>query len=153
MCHSDVRTSAACGGQDGDCRGEEAVSRARQADLMLVLSLHCHPGEVIFYSALFSFLLNRMGTGREPAVGGPAGHRKKQTGAPLRSAWHDHTQCPSRLCRLCPQPLLRLSAFPLGILPCRPVDSHGSLRGSPEYNGPILQARLWRSRVTLQVTA
>lgn len=62
------------------------------ADLMLALPPHCHPGEVIFYSALFSFLLSKMGTGREPAVGGPAGLRKKQTGTTLRSAWHDHTR-------------------------------------------------------------
>lgn len=40
------------------------------ADLMLALPPHCHPGEVIFYSALFSFLLSKMGTGRELAVGG-----------------------------------------------------------------------------------
>lgn len=71
-----------------------------------------------FYPALFSFLLSKMGTGREPAVGGPAEHiLKKQTDAPLRWAWHDHTQFPSRLDKVCQLPPLLLSSFTLAFGP------------------------------------
>lgn len=118
-----------------ETRGEEAVSRVPGRSYASSASA-LSPWGSHFYPALFSFLLSKMGTGREPAVGGPAGRLKKQTGAPMRSAWHDNTQCPSRLCRLCPRPLLHLSSFTL-VSALQARDSHGSLRRSPEYLVPF----------------
>lgn len=56
-----------------------------KADPRLALPSHCHPGEVIFFFFLprtFSFLRGKMGTGREPAVGGPADKYKEANRCP-----------------------------------------------------------------------
>lgn len=57
---------------------------------------------------------------------------EKQAGGPLRSVCQPHAELISAL-----QPLPTPTATSELILPCRLGDSHGSLRGSPEYLVPF----------------